>query len=78
MNEADKAIHALVEAIAELGWSHPYGEYGRYLTYYAEERMYMIFDLWYHGLFFVVADSPKDAIDKVNCDKLAYLPEEEE
>ena len=43
-----------------------------------EERLYLVFDLWYHGFFLVEADSPVNAIEKVNCDKLAYLPKEEE
>lgn len=74
----DKALHTVFEEIGHLKCFQPYGEYGRYLTYYAEERLYFVFDLWYHGFFLVEADSPKDAIEKVNCDKLAYLPKEEE
>lgn len=74
----DKAIHTLFEGIPNLMFAHPYGEYGRYITYYAEERLYLVFDLWYHGFFLVEADSPKDAINEVNCDRLAYLPKEEE
>ena len=74
----DKALHTVFEEIGHLQCFQPYGEYGRYLTYYAEERLYFVFDLWYHGFFLVEADSPKDAIEKVNCDKLAYLPKEEE
>ena len=76
--EVDKALHTVFEQIGHLQCFQPYGEYGRYLTYYAEERLYFVFDLWYHGFFLVEADSPKDAIEKVNCDKLAYLPPEEE
>ncbi len=76
--EVDKALHTVFEQIGHLQCFQPYGEYGRYLTYYAEERLYFVFDLWYHGFFLVEADSPKDAIEKVNCDKLAYLPSEEE
>lgn len=74
----DKAIHTFYEHIGGLMCAHPYGDLGRYITYYAEERLYLVFDLWYHGFFLVEADSPKDAINKVNCDKLTYLPEEEE
>ena len=73
----DKAIHTLYERIGHLlhlFCEQPYGELGRYLTYYAEDRLYLVFDLWYHGFFLVEASSPKDAIGKVNCDQLAYLP----
>lgn len=70
----DKAIHTLYERIGHLLCEQPYGELGRYLTYYAEDRLYLVFDLWYHGFFLVEAKSPKDAIEKVNCDQLAYLP----
>lgn len=74
----DKALHTVFEEIGHLQCFQPYGEYGRYLTYYAEERLYFVFDLWYHGFFLVEADSPKDATNEVNCDRLAYLPKEEE
>ena len=70
----DKAIHTLYERIGHLFCEQPYGELGRYLTYYAEDRLYLVFDLWYHGFFLVEAKSPKDAIEKVNCDQLTYLP----
>ena len=74
----DKAIHTLYEGIPYILCSQPYGEHGRYLVSYAEERLYLVFDLWYHGFFLVEADSPKKAIDEVNCDRLAYLPKEVE
>ena len=70
----DKAIHTLFEGIPHLLCEQPYGENGRYITYYAEERLYLVFDLWYHGFFLVEAGSPKEAIQNVNCDRLAYLP----
>ncbi len=73
MLNIDKAIHELYENIGGLGCRKPYGEKGRYITYYAEARLYLVFDLWYHGFFLVEADSPKNAIEKVNCDRLAYL-----
>ena len=73
MNE-DRAIHILYERIGHLLCFQPYGELGRYLTYYAEDRLYLVFDLWYHGFYLVEASSPKDAINKVNCDQLTYLP----
>lgn len=77
-SRVDKAIWTLFTELPHLKCQQPYGEIGRYITYYAEERLYLVFDLWYHGLFLVEARSPKDAIDKVNCDKLAYLPKGEE
>lgn len=64
----DKAIHTLYKKL-KLGnfpCNMPYGEKGRYITYYAEDRLYLVFDLWYHGIFFVEAKSPKNAIQKVN------------
>jgi hypothetical protein len=74
----DKAIWELYENIAHLRCEQPYGEHGRYITYYAEERLYLVFDLWYHGFFLVEAESPKEAIENVNCDRLSYLPQESE
>ena len=74
----DKAIWELYEKIPHLLCEQPYGKNGRYITYYAEERLYLVFDLWYHGFFLVEADSPKAAIDEVNCDKLKYVPNEVE
>ena len=77
-SRVDKAIWALYENIAHLPCQQPYGELGRYLTYYAEEGLYLVFDRWYHGLFLVEAGSPKEANEKVNCDKLVYLPKGED
>lgn len=74
----DKAIHELFESIPNLLCEQPYGEKGRYITYYAEEKLYLVFDMWYHGFFLVEADSPIDAIDQVNCDRLKYVPKEDE
>ena len=73
----DKAIWELYEKIPHLLCEQPYGKNGRYITYYAEERLYLVFDLWYHGFFLVEADSPKDAIGEVNCDRLKYVPNED-
>ena len=53
----DKAIWELYENIPHLLCEQPYGKNGRYITYYAEERLYLVFDLWYHGFFLVEADS---------------------
>jgi hypothetical protein len=74
----DKAIWELYEKIPYLLCKQPFGEHGRYITYYAEDRLYLVFDLWYHGFFLVEADSPEDAISEVNCDRLKYVPKEEE
>lgn len=41
----DKAIHTLYERIGHLLFEQPYGELGRYLTYYAEDRLYLVFGL---------------------------------
>ena len=73
----DKAIHTLFESIPHLICTQPYGENGRYITYYAEERLFLVFDLWTHGFYLVEARSPKEAINNVNCDRLAYLPKAE-
>ncbi len=75
----DKAIHTLYEMLktGDFMCVVPYGDKGRYATYYAEDRLYLVLDLWYHGLFLVEAKSPRDAIDQVNCDRLAYIPKEE-
>lgn len=73
----DKAIWVLYDNIPHLLCEQPYGEKGRYITYYASEGLYLVFDLWYHGFFLVEADSPKGAIGEVNCDRLKYVPKEE-
>lgn len=75
----DKAIHTLYEMLktGDFMCVVPYGDKGRYATYYAEDRLYLVLDLWYHGIFLVEAKSPRDAIDQVNCDRLAYIPKEE-
>ena len=74
----DKAIWELYEQIPHLLAHPPYGEKGRYIAYYAAEKLYLVFDLCYHGFFLVEADSPKDAIENVNCDRLKYIPKESE
>ena len=76
----DKAIHTLYETLKKGDFLCvvPYGDKGRFATYYAEDRLYLVFDLWYHGIFLVEADSPRDAIDQVSCDRLAYVPRREE
>ena len=68
----DKAIHTLYERLESLLFFSPYGDLGRYITYYAEDRLYLVFDTWYHGIYFVEAKSPKDAIKKVQHDELTY------
>ena len=77
-SELDKAIWTMYENIAHLKCVKPYGDIGRYITYYAEERLYLVFDTWYHCFYIVEATSPNDAIVKVNKDELAYLPKGEE
>lgn len=74
----DKAIWELYEKIPNLLCEQPYGKNGRYITYYAKERLYLVFDLWYHGFFLVEAGSPKEAIAEVSCDRLKYVPNEAE
>lgn len=73
----DKAIWELYEQIPYLLCEQPYGDKGRYITYYVSERLYLVFDLWYHGFFLVEADSPINAIENVNCDRLKYVPKED-
>lgn len=73
-SRVDKAIWTLFENIAHLKCQQPYGDLGRYLTYYAEEQLYLVFDRWYYGFYLVKARNPKDAIEAVNCGKLDYLP----
>jgi hypothetical protein len=74
----DKAIWELYEQIPHLLVHPPYGEKGRYIAYYVAKKLYLVFDLWYHGFFLVEADSPKNAIENVNCDRLKYIPKESE
>lgn len=74
----DKSIHTLYKRLKNLLFLSPYGDLGRFVTYYAEDRLYLVFDTWYHGIFFVEAMSPYDAVKKVRCDELVYLPDTED
>ena len=77
-SELDKAIWTLYENLPHINWYKPYEHTHRYLTYYAEEGLYLVVDTWYHGLYFMKADSPKEAVNKVIENKLVYLPKGEE
>ena len=77
-SELDKAIWTIYEELPHINWWKPYKNKSRYLTYYADERLYLVADTWYRGLYFVEADSPKKAVKKVSRDKLADLTKGEE
>lgn len=51
--------------------------YKEYIVSYAQDGLYFVFDMWYHGIYFVKARSPKEAINNVTWDRLKYLPKEE-
>jgi hypothetical protein len=69
----DKAIWTMYENISHIYWHKPYEHTSRYLTYYAEEGLYLVADTVYHGFYFMKADSPKDAVSKVSGNKLERM-----
>lgn len=73
----DKAIHELYDNLPFLTEElfTPCGDSGRYGTYYAESRLYFVYDYWNQAIFFTKADSPKDAINRVNRLDLVYKTE---
>ncbi len=77
MLNIDKAIHELYEELPRLVCEKPYGENGRFITYYAAEGLFLVYDLWTHGFYLAEGHSAEDAIDNVCCNKLSYLPKEE-
>lgn len=76
-SDLDKAIWTIYEEFPHINWYKPYKHTRRYLMYYAEEGLYMVFDTWCDGLYFMEADSPREAVHKVHNNKLAYLPKGE-
>lgn len=78
-SELDKAIWTLYENIPHINWHKPYGgRTSRYVTYYAEEGLYLVADTVYHGFYLMKADSPKDAVSKVSGNKLERMSKGEE
>lgn len=77
-SELDKAIWTLYENLPHINWHQPYEHTNRYLTFYAEERLYLVVDTLYSSFYFMKADSPKDAVIKVSVNKLAHLQKGEE
>lgn len=76
--QLDKSIHFLYDQMPFL--THdlftPKGVNERYGTYYAEERLYLVFDYLTQATYFTKADSPKDAIERVeNLDLVYYMPQ---
>jgi hypothetical protein len=54
----------------------PKGVNERYGTYYAENRLYLVFDYLTQATYFTKADSPRDAIKRVaNLDLVYYKPQ---
>ena len=77
----DKAIHELYDQMPFLTQDlfTPKGVNERYGTYYAEDRLYFVFDYLTQATYFTKADSPKDAIKRVeNLDLVYYKPHGEE
>ena len=71
----DNAIHDLYDQMPFL--THdlftPKNSNERYGTYYAEDRLYLVFDYETQGTFFTKADSPADAIKRVENEDLVYI-----
>ena len=79
--QLDKSIHFLYDQMPFL--THdlftPKGSNRRYGTYYAESRLYLVFDYITQATFFTKADSPADAIKRVeNLDLVYYNSHGEE
>lgn len=72
----DKTIHEFYEVMQQMqqdfNWYKPFGKDGRYATYYAEERLYLVFDTQEKGLYLTKADSPKEAVRRVVEKDLVY------
>jgi len=77
-SELDNAIWTLYENLPHINWYKPYEHTHRYLTFYAEERLYLVVDTLYSSFYFMKADSPKDAVSKVSGNKLACMSKGEE
>lgn len=76
---ADKAIHELYDHLPEITKTlFTQGVMGRYGTYYAENRLYFVYDHWTQSIFFTKADSPKEAIKRVENRDLVYTTDQEE
>ena len=74
----DKSIHEIYEQLPYLtpNLFIPRDTTQRYGTYYAEDRLYFVFDYMRQAIFFTKADSPKDAIKRVeNLDLVYYMPQ---
>lgn len=76
-SDLDKAIWTMYENLPHINWYKPY-EHSSYLTYYAEEGLYLVIDTLYHAFRLMKADSPKEAVIKVVENKLPYLTKGEE
>ena len=74
--QLDKSIHFLYDQMPFLTQDlFSPKEYERYGTYYAEDRLYLVFDYLTQATYFTKADSPKDAIKRVkNLDLVYYKP----
>ena len=72
-SKLDKAVWTLYENLPHINWYKPYEHTSRYLTYYAEEGLYLVADTVYHGFYFMKAGSPKEAVSKVSGNKLACM-----
>lgn len=77
-SELDKAIWTIYEELPHINWHKPYAHTSRYITYYAEEGLYLVADTVYQGFYFMKAGSPKDAVSKVSGNKLERMQEGEE
>lgn len=72
MLNLDKAIHELYNHMPGIAKDTLRMEEGCFITYYAEERLYLVYNTIGHEIYLVEADKPGQAIEKVLTDRLAY------
>ena len=80
MLRIDKAIHELYDNLPEITDTLfiPSDSFKRYGTYYAESRLYLVYDYVTKAVYFTKADSPNDAINRVVHLDLVYKTEPKE
>ena len=63
ISEKIKRIHKMFTALPALEFDYSVNDYYGY--WYAEDRLYLICDCMVQAYYFVEANSPKEAVDKV-------------
>ena len=74
MLRIDKTIHELYDNLPEITdiLFIPSDSFKKYGTYYAENRLYLVYDYVTKATYFTKANSPNDAINRVVHHDLVY------